>query len=80
MGPELFMSEKAEAVVIDLLKKSENRNPDAFDMYVYNGEQHVERLYSFADRRTTYSSREQTFTRMRYMTLLTRCSPPSSRQ
>jgi hypothetical protein len=42
MSPELFVSEKAKAVVIDLLKKAESRNPDAFDMYVYNGEQHVE--------------------------------------
>lgn len=53
MGPELFVSENAKAMVLDLLKNAEKRNPDAFDMYVYNGEQHVERLYySLADRRT----------------------------
>lgn len=38
MSPELFVSEEAKEMVIDLLKKAKTRNPDAFNMYIYNGE------------------------------------------
>ncbi|RDB19905.1 hypothetical protein Hypma_012756 [Hypsizygus marmoreus] len=33
---ETFMSVKGKEILEDLLKKAANRNPDAFDMYVYN--------------------------------------------
>jgi len=37
MSPEIFISEKAKANVLDLLDESHRRNPDAYHMYIYNG-------------------------------------------
>lgn len=36
INPEIFISDKAKEIVNDLLQKAEKRNPDAFDMYIYN--------------------------------------------
>ncbi|KAF9450139.1 hypothetical protein P691DRAFT_495711 [Macrolepiota fuliginosa MF-IS2] len=36
MSPELFISKRAQGILLDLLDKAETRNPDAFDMYIYN--------------------------------------------
>lgn len=38
LSPDIFVSKKAKEVVDDLLEKSERRNPDFHDIYVYNGE------------------------------------------
>lgn len=32
-----FMTTKAKDIAADLFKKADNRNPDIFDMYIYNG-------------------------------------------
>lgn len=37
MNENIFISIKAEQIVEDLLTKAENRNPDNFDLYIYNG-------------------------------------------
>lgn len=31
------MTTKAKDIAADLFKKADNRNPDIFDMYIYNG-------------------------------------------
>ncbi|KAJ3568829.1 hypothetical protein NP233_g5452 [Leucocoprinus birnbaumii] len=36
MNTEIFISLKAKEMVDDLLEKAANRNPDAFDLYIYN--------------------------------------------
>ncbi|KIK67821.1 hypothetical protein GYMLUDRAFT_54564 [Collybiopsis luxurians FD-317 M1] len=36
LNKRTFLSVKAHAMVIDLLRQSDNRNPDAHDMYIYN--------------------------------------------
>jgi len=35
---ETFMSNKAYEMLEDLMSRAANRNPDAFDMYIYNGQ------------------------------------------
>jgi hypothetical protein len=37
LNQNTFLSVKAKETVLDLLEKSEKRNPDMFDMYIYNG-------------------------------------------
>ena len=37
MNIETFLSKKAYEMVEGLMKQAANRNPDAFDMYIYNG-------------------------------------------
>ncbi|XP_006456669.1 hypothetical protein AGABI2DRAFT_195685 [Agaricus bisporus var. bisporus H97] len=57
MGPELFVSENAKAMVLDLLKNAEKRNPDAFDMYVYN-DFHAYAIHDLIDK--TFASIKKT--------------------
>ena len=37
LTPKTFMSQKGYDTVRELLQKADNRNPDRFDMYIYNG-------------------------------------------
>jgi hypothetical protein len=37
MSEKMFISEAAKDVLTDLLEQAEHRDPDAFDMYIYNG-------------------------------------------
>jgi hypothetical protein len=40
LNPNTFMSQKGYDKVRDLLRKADNRNPDLFHMYIYNGTSH----------------------------------------
>jgi hypothetical protein len=37
MGPEMMITVKGRDIAEELRVKAEGRDPDAFDMYIYNG-------------------------------------------
>jgi hypothetical protein len=37
LNPSTFISQKGHDTVRDLLRKADNRNPDLFNMYIFNG-------------------------------------------
>jgi len=51
---ETFISKKAYEMVEGLLKQAANRNPDAFDMYIYNGLHFTNAFYFICLSRSTF--------------------------